>query len=76
MNLEAVLTTKNRTQPCLVVGETRTKYRVKAKPGEEIIMGGRRGPWVLFKEGTALVPKSAVDFGVDFGGIRAAAVES
>jgi hypothetical protein len=52
-------------EPCVIVGETPTRYRVKAPHGYRLRLAGRRR--FISGELTALVPKCAVKL---FGGSR------
>lgn len=48
-------------QPCLVVGETPTRYRIRALPGGSLrLPKGRQGLVRILYPGTHLVPKHSV----------------
>lgn len=53
-------------QPCIVVGETPQRYRVRARPGEYLRLPRGRHQSVLqvHAPGTYLVPKRAITFEV------------
>ena len=50
-------------QPCVVVGETPKRYRVRAKWNSELrLPKGRHGLTLILYPGTHLVPKRAITF--------------
>lgn len=50
-------------QPCLVLAETPKRYRIRARPGQELrLPNGRHGVTIILSSGTHLVPKYAITF--------------
>lgn len=57
----------HQRQPCVVVGETPKRYRVRALVGGELRVPSGRGVIKILYPGTRLAPKHAVTFEVPLG---------